>query len=888
MDKQLRIILTYQDQASAGLARTVGTISGAVGGMQSGIGKAFTGITGIVSGTVGRVKGYITEMADHMRWASLFIGAMVAGIGTAFVNMAAGLEQTRIGFETLLKDDAKVRDALGFIQKWALETPFSVTEATDSFKRFLAVTGDLQLTKKYLQNLGDAVVATGGNINEFNFAARAMTQIQAMSKVRAQEMYQLVNANIPAFDILARAIQNGKLKVEGLNTVTAIAGSAGGPTKKMTTAYEKANETFGILVKRSEAAEMRLKSLSDAGKQNTASFKSAEASVMSAHLALDKAKGSISDYTNATKTSSKAVDVHKMSLNEIKGQLQDIGDLNISGAEAAKIFSEYFEQAYGGAAKKSTTTLRGAIGVLKDQIVFTSAALLGYNQITGETYGIYARLKDVIGAISKFLSGHQQAFQKLGKALQSNTALWGLLGVALGIVIGFLAGILWPVIQMGIIFGILGAVIGTIIEKFGLFNDVGKKLDWIKGKFAPMIDFMHTKFERLGQITDDIREKLAAKLFPDNFAQANASWANLLSLLLKPKLERLGQIIQDWKNRFIFKTSEPPIPATWTMIFDKVAQKVKEAAVKIGKIIIDLANFIETHIEPIKGILLGLGVAITLTLIPPFIAWAIAATAAGIATVVAAATALIALAPLLIFIAVITAVVALLYLAWTNNWGGIQDKTRAVVDWFNGTAKPILETAFEIIKKAVKILFELWKKLVDKVWEALKKLIDFISDTFVPIFEEKMNSIKGIIEKMTPAWVKEIGTISNAFQKVADTIGNVLGKVDELSRKATGKGVASMILKAIPGIGMFFQHGGIVPGQVGQAVPIMAHGGERIIPRGSNTQAPSGGGGGVTINMTGPVSMDSPQRVKELASEIIKIMGRQNELSKYGVGFSFV
>lgn len=77
------------------------------------------------------------------------------------------------------------------------------------------------------------------------------------------------------------------------------------------------------------------------------------------------------------------------------------------------------------------------------------------------------------------------------------------------------------------------------------------------------------------------------------------------------------------------------------------------------------------------------------------------------------------------------------------------------------------------------------------------------------------------------------------------------------------------------------QHGGIVEGPLGAPVPIIAHGGERVIPR--TGVDVNHGSGGFTVNFYGNVTMDSEDRVKQLADRVIKILGRQNELARYGV-----
>jgi hypothetical protein len=117
----------------------------------------------------------------------------------------------------------------------------------------------------------------------------------------------------------------------------------------------------------------------------------------------------------------------------------------------------------------------------------------------------------------------------------------------------------------------------------------------------------------------------------------------------------------------------------------------------------------------------------------------------------------------------------------------------------------------------------------------------------------------------------------------------MVNKVKEFDREHPG--VKGALIGAIGGplgslIGYLAtrQHGGMVPGAPGQAVPIMAHGGERVVPRaGVDVNAPRGSGG-VTINMTGPVSMRDDRDIQILADNIIRIIGRRNELERLGVG----
>ena len=80
------------------------------------------------------------------------------------------------------------------------------------------------------------------------------------------------------------------------------------------------------------------------------------------------------------------------------------------------------------------------------------------------------------------------------------------------------------------------------------------------------------------------------------------------------------------------------------------------------------------------------------------------------------------------------------------------------------------------------------------------------------------------------------------------------------------------------------QHGGIVPGSAGSAVPIMAHAGERVTPR-SGADVGGSGASTININISGSFTLDDPARLKELANLISRTLGRQTELAQMGAGW---
>lgn len=790
----VNITSRYIDQASSPIVQSTARMIGAfqavakttapafntagniLSGFGSTVGKVMGRVGSVISKVVGGAIDWIKGLGEHMKWASFFITTALTGIASGFVDMAMGLEQTRNGFTFLLKDQPKVQDALSFIKRWALETPFSVTETTDAFKRFLAVTGDLDKTKALMQSLGDAVVATGGNVDEFNFAARAMSQIMSMSKVRAQEMYQLVNANIPAFDILAKAVQNGKLKLEGFNGA---------------------------------------------------------------------------------------------SLTDIKEALQDIGTLGISGSEAAQVFMEYFQEAYGGAALQATSTLKGQLGMLKDQIVYTASAVLGYNQETGETYGIYAKLSSAIQQINKFLAEHSDMFKRLGDILSNDNIQWSLIGVAIGAAMGFILGILAPILEVMAVFGLLGFILGKVIDSFGGMEVVVKNLT----------DFWNSTLYPALQL---IWSFLVAQFTPVIEA-FKKSWEEM-----QPKIDQLIPVLQK-------------IGEIFTMVLAVIVILIAQALIGLANIlptVLDLFNWVSTAVQDAWNVLQKLW-DIIITAISPSLdslkgslqklwdsfqqLWNL-------------------LSPYIIPILKdlwerIKDQIGI----WASLAGGILLAAGAIVTGITNALTKIIEivvNTFSGIVNLVSDFFGLFKNIWEGNWNGVLESIGKIAWDIIGIWDNLKTSVLDIVNSFIQGIFNFFNSIDQNLLggKIGEVINSIRNRFQGLIDSAWtwGKDLANQFINGIknliPGwnllggfnISSLFpseQHGGIIPGPVGAPIPILAHGGERVIPQsGVNNNA----GGPVNINFYGGQNFNDQQQRNSIMNEIVRMIGRNNELSMLG------
>jgi TP901 family phage tail tape measure protein len=174
----------------------------------------------------------------------------------------------------------------------------------------------------------------------------------------------------------------------------------------------------------------------------------------------------------------------------------------------------------------------------------------------------------------------------------------------------------------------------------------------------------------------------------------------------------------------------------------------------------NIYNFLVEHEGIIVGILVALGVAVGVFVYTSVIPAAIAMIAA--------------LAPVVLPILAIAAVVALLYEAWTNNWGGIRD---ILTEVWESNLKPIFETVKTWLDVnlpiALKWLSDTWTNVlqpaITQVWNWLSTvLMPFLRDVVYPWVKDKLTNALQILSNF---WT---GTLQPAIEKVWNWMSTVL------------------------------------------------------------------------------------------------------------------
>ncbi len=130
------------------------------------------------------------------------IGA-IAAIGISFNSLQ---QQAQNAFTTMLGDGEKAKSFLNDLKDFAAQTPFEFQDLTRASQRLLAMGFEASKVIPTLTAIGDAVAAMGGGAEMVNRVTTAFGQMQAKGKASAEEMLQLTEAGIPAWEFLANKI----------------------------------------------------------------------------------------------------------------------------------------------------------------------------------------------------------------------------------------------------------------------------------------------------------------------------------------------------------------------------------------------------------------------------------------------------------------------------------------------------------------------------------------------------------------------------------------------------------------------------------------------------------------------------------------------------------
>lgn len=199
----------------------------------------------------------------------------------------------------------------------------------------------------------------------------------------------------------------------------------------------------------------------------------------------------------------------------------------------------------------------------------------------------------------------------------------------------------------------------------------------------------------------------------DIFMNKIGNIKDLVGAQIIPVLTQLTTVASEMLSR-------PEVQAGISAFIDgigKVAQTVIENIPVAIETLQNIVSWFQNNEGIIVGILAALGVAVG--------DWAVT-------TVIAIGSVLVELAPIIAVMALVGLAAYALYEAWTNNFGGIQDKVKAVWEYL----QPIFENIKDWLATNIPIAIEKLKSFWEKsLLPAIKNVWGWIDAHLIPLFK---------------------------------------------------------------------------------------------------------------------------------------------------------
>lgn len=464
----------------------------------------------------GKASGFISTL-ESMGKNLIGIGVAFAGyqivqqiedMGSAVFSAAGQLEQTNMSYQSLLGNVSQANALFADLTKYANTTPFTSLQINDAAKQLLAFgqTGDQVVST--VKQLGDVTSAGGGDLQALSLVTG---QIFAQGKLRAQDMYQVIN------DGGAGLIHIMAENAGGMQKLTDEFNSGGIPAQQYFDAINKATDKGGFAFQGAQKQALTFNGMISTLTDSATQFGEKLIGVHidpSLGLVIDKgglfdrAKGVINDLTNSFNTLG----------GKAQGVEKQIGDyLGPSFDRLFKMLNDH-KQDIKDIVKVVGESFVGAFKLLLDVLTLVTPYILEFGEWCTKHKTVVMDIAVAIGAIALAL--------KMQAAITAfQTAFTLAMGLAAGdtgvamvrMAVGFLGTDLITFGGWGV-FALAAVAAFQIVD--GWINKLQSQVDVLNGKLAN-----NQKAVNAAQAKYDASAKTAAdkKAYTDALAKDAAS-----------------------------------------------------------------------------------------------------------------------------------------------------------------------------------------------------------------------------------------------------------------------------------------------------------------------------------------------------------------------------
>ena len=577
-------ILGDSSKFASEVSKLTDTTSKAISSLGSGFSKAGTVLTAAVTAPLA-IAG-----VKAAQWAS---------------QTAANAEQVDIAFNTMLGPE-RAKKMIADLVEFAKTTPFEMAGLNKATQQMLAYGFAADDVIPMLTDVGNATAALGAGQQGIDAITRALGQMHGKGTAASQEMMQLTEVGIPAWEYLAKALH------------TDVAGAMEMVTKKAVSAdvaiaairAGMQGDFGGLMIKQSRTLTGVLSNLSDAATATimkmyqTDSYKKMtdalskladpiQKLVESLMPLFERGMGALAGMaTNAANA------INQMSASDIQTIAKSIGMLAGIGP-ALLVIGKSMETAGKmlGAFSKASGTVANGLSVIKGMVPGTLSTVAGLSTGFKSSFGAIAAtvqdkletailyawefrdslLKAFSSSITSKLGGVGNAIAGVfGPALTSlGPKLLGAVQPAMGVVANLASGFGSATVVLGVL-SIAAAVAGTAFVAMG--GDITQAAANIASNIVGIADAIPGLTSQISSVLPQVASGLAsagptlAHAFEVLFGQMGAAWQQIAPGLLEAVGAAAGAICD------ILVASAPSLMAGAIQAFTFILQALTEVA----------------------------------------------------------------------------------------------------------------------------------------------------------------------------------------------------------------------------------------------------------------------------------------------------------------------
>lgn len=546
------------------------------------------------------------DKAGRSTGASMVAGLAAKVGGVVAIGSTIGLgfrtamdnEVAQIKFTQLLGSTEAAKGYIEDLQAFAAKTPFDFPGIQEAAGRFLAVGTEADRVIPIMTTLGDATAMMGTGAAGVDRATTALTQMAQKGKVTGEEMMQLTEAGVPAWDALSSSMGVPVTKAQEMVSKGLV------PADKMFEALETSSgdslqSMAGGMDKMSETFSGQWSTLKDTAQQTLG--KLFVPLVAAGSVALDWINNSLVPMLEAVPA---FIDKWSTPLSVVAGVILTVmlpalilwaGQAAISAAAQVVAFAS----TVGSAVAAGITYAITAAAIVASWIASAAAAMVNAAIMAAAWLIALGPIGLIIAAIVAVVGIFVLLWNKLDGFKEFWIGVWDLIWGAIEPVIDWLVDTAWPLVQS--VFDNIMKIVGMVWDAFKLYLGLVLAI-WI-AVFTGIWNVVKWAFDLVWGFIKDVVGWIVDKV----------KWGIELVLKVWDGIKAIWTWVSDIFGK-VWTFIKEKVTAIWDVIWDKIEPVVtffKDTFTNVyntvkewlGKVV----TFVSDKVEAIIGFFTGIG-----------------------------------------------------------------------------------------------------------------------------------------------------------------------------------------------------------------------------------------------------------------------------------------